>query len=201
MIELPPLAPAQFCAFSWQCPYLKGSLCPKGDYCLPSTGDWLHEELFATLYMGWNELGLSVFVSARGRTGADSVELFFDTRDAKTKIYASKFCHQFLFTPDEQNGTHGREITRFRGDDIHRLADPHDLSVAVESDDTSYTLTVHIPAASLHGYDPHQFPRLGFTYRISRAGAPAQHFSASSEEFAIDQYPSLWATIHLEGSG
>ena len=121
------------------------------------------------------------------------------TRDLKSKSHISKFCHQFVFTPDEKDGLHGRETTRFYNDDLHRLCDPEEISVSVESGSNSYILKIQIPAHCLYGYDPIQFPRIGFTYRINRADGSAQHFAASSEEYSIEQHPSLWATVKLAG--
>jgi hypothetical protein len=166
---------------------------------IPSTAELLGEDEFADLYMAWNEQKIALEVRVRQRTTDDSVELFFDTRDLKTKAHVSKFCHHFIFTPDEREGFFGREITRFRGEDIHRLADPSELIVQQQSDDSSYVLRIEIPAVCLHGYDPFQFQRLGFTYRVNRANQSAQHFAVASEEFAIEQQPSLWATLKLLG--
>jgi hypothetical protein len=122
-------------------------------------------------------------------------------RDLKTKSHVSKFCHHFVFTPDEKEGVHGKETTRFHSDDVHRLCDPDDLSVSVDAKESSYTLKIEIPAHCLFGYDPKQFPRMGFTYRIRRAKAPAQHFAVSSEEYPLEQHPALWATVPFIGGG
>ena len=48
---------------------------------------------------------------------------------------------------------------------------------------------------ALVGYDPDQFSRLGFTYRIT-AGSKRQHFSASSE-IGFEHDSSFWATVYL----
>ncbi len=198
--ELPSLSPVQFFALSWDCPHIKSDLRAGGEYRLPSTAELLGEEEFAELFLGWNEQKIALEIRVRGRSEGDSVELFFDTRDLKTKAQISKFCHHFVFTPDEKDGVFGREITRFRNEDIHRLCDPNSLIVDPISNDNSYTLRIQIPASCLFGYDPYQFQRLGFTYRINRAGQPPQHFAVSSEEFAIEQQPSLWATLKLIGA-
>jgi hypothetical protein len=197
--ELPALSPVQFFALSWDCPYLKGDLRVSGDHQIPSTVELLGEEEFAELFMGWNEQKIEMEVRTHRRTNRDSVEIFFDTRDLKTKAQVSKYCHHFIFTPDEKEGFFGREITRFRNEDIHRLCDPSELGVDVESDESSYILRIRIPAICLFGYDPFQFQRLGFTYRVNRADLPSQHFAVSSEEFNIEQQPSLWATCKLTG--
>jgi hypothetical protein len=197
--EIPALSPIQFFAVSWDCPYLKGEWKAASDRRIPSTAELLGEETFADLYMGWNEQKIAIEARVKERSAEDSLELFFDTRDLKTKAHASKFCHHFIFTPDAVDGFFGREITRFRGEDVHRLADPKELTVATDSDDSSYILRIEIPAVCLHGYDPLQFLRLGFTYRVNRSSKPAQHFAVSSIEFAIEQQPSLWATVQLTG--
>ena len=193
--ELPSLSPVQFFALSWDCPYFKKEF--SSEHRLPSTAELLGEEEFAQLFMGWNEQKMVLEIRVNDRTPDDSVELFFDTRDLKTKAQVSKFCHHFIFTPDEKEGVYGREITRFRNEDIHRLCDPNDLMIEPKSSDHSYVLHIQIPAACLFGYDPHQFQRIGFTYRINRASRPSQHFAVSSEEFAIEQQPSLWGSLKL----
>ena len=192
--ELPALSPVQFFLLSWECPYLKG-----GE--LPNVSDFCAEEFFADLFMAWHEEKITIEVRVRGRTEDDAVELFFDTRDLKTKSHVSRFCHHFVFTPDEREGGHGRETTRFSGDDVHRLCDPEDLTVLVDAKESSYTLKIEIPAHCLFGYDPRQFPRMGFTYRIRRAKAPAQHFAVSGDEYSLEQHPSLWATVIFTGGG
>jgi hypothetical protein len=197
--ELPALSPVQFFALTWDCPHMKIALKCTSDSRLPSAKDFLDEESFAEMYMGWNEQKILCEVRVKGRTEEDRVELFFDTRDLKTKTHVSKFCHHFSFTPDERQGSYGREITRFRSDDVHRICDPKDLKVDVKSDKDSYVLVIEIPAHCLYGYEPLQFQRLGFTYRISRSDGTPQHFAVSSDEFAIEQNPSLWATIKLAG--
>lgn len=197
--KIPVLSPVQFFAVSWDCPYLKEERRCTKNQRIPSTSGLSGEDEFADLYMGWNEQKIVIEARVRERSAEDSVELFFDTRDLKTRTQISKFCHHFIFTPDETEGAFGREITRFRGEDIHRLADPDELSVERESGDRSYVLRIGIPASCLHGYDPLQFRRIGFTYRINRANLPPQHFAFAAKEFAIEQHPSLWATVNLAG--
>ena len=112
--EITSLSPVQFFTLSWDCPYIKGPLKASSQYRLPHLGELLDEETFADLYMGWNEQGLSLEIRVKDRTPEDSIELFFDTRDLKSKAVVSKFCHHFVFTPDEKEGTFGREFTRLR---------------------------------------------------------------------------------------
>ena len=196
--EITTLSPVQFFTLTWDCPYVKGALKPSSQSKLPHLGDLLDEETFADLYMSWNEKGIELEIRVKDRTPEDSIELLFDTRDLKNKTVVSKFCHHFVFTPDERDGTFGKEISRFRNEDAHRLCEPQDLLVDVKGTESAYTLHITIPAHCLHGYEPRQFNRMGFTYRVNRDRLPAQHF-AVCEDFAIEQNPSLWATIRLLG--
>lgn len=204
--ELPALSPVQFFGLSVDCLFTKDSLKPDKAYLLPATADLLGEDTFADVYASWNVDKLCFFISSKVpfqsvgdgdfRNG-DSIELFIDTRDLKTKGVVSRFCHHFVFFPVQVQNFYGREITRFRGEDIHRLCHPEDLQVTPDLDDDSYSLSIEIPAACLHGYDPVSFPRIGFTYRINRIGAPPQHFAVSSEEYTIEQHPATWGTLKL----
>ena len=204
--DLPALSPVQFFGLSSDCLYLKHALTSDKTFLLPSTSDLLSEDYFADVYTSWNVDKLCFFIVSKVpfqnagdgdfRRG-DSVELFIDTRDLKTKGVVSRFCHHFVFFPVQVQNFYGREITRFRGEDIHRLCHPEDLQATPDLDDDSYRLSIEIPSACLHGYDPLSFPRIGFTYRINRTGAPPQHFAVSSEEYTIEQHPATWGTLKL----
>lgn len=204
--DIPALSPVQFFGLTSDCPYLKGTLKPSKVSLLPSTVDLLDEECFADVYAGWNFEKLAFHIDVHVpfqkigdgdfRKG-DSLELFIDTRDLKTKGVVSRFCHHFVFFPVEMQNFFGREITRFRNEDTHRLCHPEDLQVIPELHKDSYSLSIEIPTHCLHGYDPLSFSRIGFTYRINRADGPPQHFAVSSEEYIIEQHPATWGTLKL----
>lgn len=204
--DLPALSPVQFFGVGSDCFYLKEKAKLDRDFLLPSMSDLLNEESFADVYVGWSVDKLSFLIRVKSpfqSTGdgdfrkGDSVELFLDTRDLKTKGVISRFCHHFVFFPVQMQNFYGREITRFRGEDIHRLCHPEDLQVTPNLEDDDYELAIEIPATCLYGYDPLSFPRLGFTYRINRTGGAPQHFAVSSEEYAIEQHPATWGTLKL----
>jgi hypothetical protein len=205
--DMPALSPVQFFGLAYDCPFIKGSIKPEKGYLLPLTTDLLDEEAFADVYAGWNFDKLVFYVAVHRpfqkigegdfRKG-DSIELFIDTRDLKTKGVVSRFCHHFVFFPVETQNFYGREVTRFRNEDMHRLCHPEDLSVTPDLDDDSYRLSIEIPSTCLHGYDPLSFSRIGFTYRINRADGPPQHFAVSSEEYVIEQHPATWGTFKLQ---
>lgn len=205
--ELPSLCPVQFFGLSADCPFLaKGTRPTTKQSLLPSTAEMLDEEPFADVHAAWNFEGLHFYVKCKVpfqhigdgdfRKG-DSVELFIDTRDLKSKGVVSRFCHHFIFFAVQLQGCYGREITRFRNEDVHRLCHPEDLTIIPELSSHFYTLDIEIPAQCLTGFDPMSFPRIGFTYRINRTDAPPQHFAVSSEEYAIEQHPATWGTLKL----
>jgi hypothetical protein len=205
--DLPSLSPVQFFGISADCHYIRGSWKPDKHYLLPSTSDLLAEEPFADVYVGWNGEKFACLIHAKVpfqkidegdfRKG-DSIELFLDTRDLKTKGAVSRFCHHFVFFPVQVQNFYGREVTRFRSDDTHRLCHPEDLQVIPQIDANSYRMLIEIPSHCLHGYEPLSFSRLGFTYKINRTDGPSQHFAVSSEEYVIEQHPSTWGTLKLQ---
>lgn len=205
--ELPSLCPVQFFGISADSLFLgKGSLKPDKRYLLSSTSHLLDEDVFADVYTAWNFEKLFFFVDVHlpfqslgdgDIRNGDSFELFIDTRDLKSKGTISRFCHHFIFYPAEMQGFYGREATRFRNEDVHRLCHPEDLNVIPKIKADSYSLEIEIPAQCLTGFDPMNFPRLGFTYRVNRTDGPGQHFAVSSEEFSIEQHPATWGTLKL----
>lgn len=216
MFEEPPiqLTPAGFFALGFDCrrlpaagkgsdPYPMPSF-PK--YELPDTSFLCHERSFADVAMGWSEDGLAFQIKAKTSPvqpsfpaieNGDSVELMIDTRDLKTAGFNTRFCHHFFFLPQSIEGHTAGEITHFRTEDTHPLCDGSDLYTTTKATGKEYTMKIFIPAKCLHGYDPRQFDRLGFTYRINRFSGPSQHFSVVTAEYLIDQQPSLWSSIRL----
>jgi hypothetical protein len=184
--EVRALLPIQGFAITWNCGKKKKEL--------PLTSELLEEEPFAHISLAYSQDSFFVWVDVYeppGEAGKDSVELFIDTRDSDRPAL-SRFCHHFFFTLEE-----ARELTRFRGDEVHPLADPADFKWESEVTKKGYRISVELTSNLLHGYDPSSFDRLGFTYRINRSSGPSQHFSVSSHEFSIEQNPSTWATIVL----
>jgi hypothetical protein len=166
---------------------------------LPSTGQLCIEDHFADVYAAWSREGLSFLFDVRATLGEeDSVELFIDTRDIKNAGFNHRFCHHFVFLPEPIEGEQAYEATHFRTEDTHPLCDPKELSVAVTPKKKGYKMEVEIPSSCLHGYDPEQFDRIGFTYRINRSGDTSQHFSVISAEFDLEQTPSLWSRVRLQ---
>jgi hypothetical protein len=200
------ITPVNFFSLRCKCHYWNGKGALDKKHRLPSTATLCSEEPFAEVSMGWNEEGIAIQVEVDKAVDqsfypaierGDAVELFIDTRDLKSASFNTRFCHHFFFLPEAVDGKTAGEITRFRTEDSHPLCPAADLRVTTHAKRSSYTLNIFLPAHCLVGYDPDQFDRLGFTYRIHRVGGDPQHFSVSSSEYAIDQQPSLWSSVEL----
>ncbi len=164
------------------------------------------EESFATVSLGWSLEGVFAHVVVDQPyhrsfypdvTKGDSVEFFIDTRDIKTSGYNTRFCHHFYFLPEAFEGHHAGEVTRFRTEETHQHCEPNLLKVSIRLRKDHYAMEIFIPSECLYGYDPDQFDRLGFSYRVNRPDGPPQHFSAASDEYKVQEQPSLWSSLRL----
>ncbi len=202
--ELVPLVPVHFVQIQADC-FAGKRLSDK--HRLPDLSKLNGLRSFADLSIGWSEEGVRMRVVIEGAFNepdfpnfqtADSIELFFDTRDVKTTGYNTRFCHHFYFLPEavqhDGNRIVAGEATRFRTEDVHALCDGDKLEIKKGK---KGIFEIFIPAECLHGYDPGQFNRMGFTYRINRINNTSQYFSANDEDFSIEQQPSLWASLKL----
>jgi hypothetical protein len=207
--EIFPFPPASFLHVAVDVEPYKGFVKSpyKKPFLLPNTDVLLDEESFAKVSLSYSSEGLflSVLVEKAFENvtfpsveQGDSFECFLDTRDLKTAGSIHKFCHHFVFFPKEIGDKKGCELTKFRGDDAHPLCDSSLLNVETTFKKQSYEMLICIDREALYGFDPHSFNRLGFTYRINRVGGEPQHFNLSSRDYAIEKYPSLWASLKLK---
>src|SRR3990167_3562881 len=202
--DLPPISPSSFFHVSASIP--RWDKKKKKHTYLPDTSGLLSEDLFARAALYWDEAGLSFHVDVQkpveevffpGCAKGDGVELFIDTHNLKATHSITPFSHHFVFLPMEVDGIQGEEVTAFRGDDKHELADPHHFVIKTTLKKREYTMDIEIPKEALYGYDPDDFASLGFTYRINRYKGKPQHFAVSSTFFSIEKHPELWATLYL----
>ncbi len=163
---------------------------------------------FGDVYVMWDEAGLyvGVFVGAKaGVTGnrrnplsGDALILWIDTRDVHNVHRASRFCHEFIAIPrggpKDASTAWQYEIRRARAK--APICAETTLKTARKIAKTSYGLTLAIPASALNGYDPAEFPRIGFTYLIVDHDHRHQTWS-SPQRMPSDTDPSLWGTLEL----
>lgn len=211
MDDFVPITPINFFQISFDCykipvGFPKFTAANFKKYEVPDTASLCAEPSFAKVAMGWNVEGLEFFIQVNqpakrsnypAITKGDGVELLIDTRDVKTAGFNTRFCHHFFFLPEAVDGHVAEEITKFRTEDIHDLCNAKDLKLKTQIKHNSYILQIFIPTQCLYGYDPEQFDRLGFTYRINRPDGPSQHLSVVTDDYQIDQQPSLWSSVKL----
>lgn len=175
-------------------------------YRLPDLTSLCGEQSFAEVYMGWSPEGVAIHLLSQEPfkrvnypdvTRGNSLEVFIDTRDVKTSGFNTRYCHHYYCLPNHDDGHQAGELTHFRTEDAHEWCNSEDLQFKASLHSSSYSLTLFIPAHCLVGYDPENFDRMGFAYRVNRAVGAPQHFCAVSGEFAIEQQPSLWSTLRL----
>jgi hypothetical protein len=166
---------------------------------------------FADVRLAWNDLGLGLQVEVRGKEnvprgdvarprGSDGVTLWLDTRDARTSHRASRHCHQFHFLA--AGGGAERDEPAVGQTKINRaledapLAPAGSVPLRVTSRRQGYLLEAFLPAAVLHGYDPEQYPRLGFFYSI-RDDELGEQVLSVGPEFPFWEDPTLWSGLEL----
>lgn len=178
------------------------------NYLLSDTGWLMGEKHHFRLHMGWSEKGLYFFVRVEGKfdqpsypdlTEGDSLELFIDTRNRKDSGFNTKFCHHFFFLPKSVEEHQKGEITRFRTEDAHPLSDADDITMESEGTTKGGKFKIFLPASVLVGWNPSEFPQVGFSCRLNRHFSEPEHISAKTQEYPIEQDPSLWASCKLEG--
>ena len=203
--DVPSLRPIHFFRLSGELSHAeKLTKLFKKPFLLADTSDLTNEDIFADVSIAWNAKGLLCSVRVHqpfqesffpNVTRGDAFELWVDTRDLKTAGSCTRFCHHFVFFPNESDPS--QEITRLRAEEMRPMADPDDLFVSTEFGKKSYTMDITLSRDALFGYDPDQFQRLGLTYRVSRKGGDPQNFAVSSHEYPIERHPALWASFAL----
>lgn len=176
---------------------------------LPRLCELENNDGFGDVYVMWDKAGLyvGVFIGTKKRvTGnrrsplaGDALILWIDTRDVHNIHRASRFCHQFIAIP--RGGAKDVSIAWQYGIRRAREKVPicaeSTLKTARKIMKTSYGLTLAIPAVALNGYDPAEFPRLGFTYLIVDHEHRHQIWSCPPD-MPFDTDPSLWGTLELK---
>jgi hypothetical protein len=166
---------------------------------------------FADVRLAWNELGLGVQVEVRGKDkapqgdaarprGSDGVTLWLDTRGARGGHRASRYCHQFHFLaagagPDHDEPAFAQSKINRALEDAPHVA-PAEVALLVRPIRGGYRIEAFLPAAALNGYDPEQYPRLGFFYSV-RDDERGEQLLALTPEFPFWEDPSLWSVLEL----
>ena len=182
---------------------------------IPSFGEVEGKKLFADVRAAWNGKGLSFTLRVTGKTqtcwcraerleDSDGLNLWIDTRDTKNIHRASRYCHHFVFLPFGDGPKQESPIARMapinRARDNPKTIPGGVLGVRSERLADGYLLQAHVPATALTGYDPGEYPRLGFSYAVVDRELGWQTFTVGPE-FPFTEDPSLWGSLELEKGG
>ncbi len=174
-------------------------------------GHFDDQDPYADVRVAWCDDGLLVTCAVTGKEKSlwcrstqilesDSVQLWIDTRNTHNVHRATGFCHWIVLMPAGDGPRNDRpmstmlKINRSKDDPptMNRLPIP----VAATRTKGGYTLRAHIPAACLHGWDPAEHRRIGFSVAVIDRELGWQTLG-SGPEFPITEDPSLWHTIEL----
>ena len=200
-------APCQYSAENWSARGL--SLAEK--HRLPCFGELEGKPTFAEVRVAWNEKGLTLNVTVRGKQqpvwcrdsrieDSDGVQLWIDTRNTQNIHRAGRFCHRFALLPIGAGRRLDEPVAALlainRAKESPREIDHGALQIRTATRTGGYSLEAYLPASALTGYSPADQPAIGFTYAISDRELGGQTFTVSQDlPFAED--PSLWATLDL----
>jgi hypothetical protein len=178
---------------------------------LPSLSELEGQSPFADVRAAWSEHGLLFFVRVAGKrrppvcdprrlTESDGLQVWIDTRDTHNVHRASRFCHRFVCLPlgggRRRDEPIADQLLINRARENARPVRPSDLKCRSQPRVDGYLLELGVPAAALTGYDPSEYPRLGFTYLVLDQELGEQTFSVGGE-LPYDEDPGLWGTLEL----
>jgi hypothetical protein len=166
---------------------------------------------FASVYVTWNDDGLYVGCQVEGKSRSprcdpkqfwkgDNLRLMTDMRDTRDIRRATRFCQHFYFLP-LGGGSDGSEPVAGSAK-VHRatqdapLAPAGSIVIASRVHHAGYSLTAHVPARGLAGFDPAENPRIGLYYMVEDAELGQQYLTVGDDfNWWVDQ--STWATALL----
>ena len=171
----------------------------------------LRDKLSYNFRIGWNEAGLVFSLAVSGKKQSlwcrttqpdesDGIQICLDTRNVKDIHRATRFCHRLLFMPigGGRDQTHPTAFWL----PIHRAKEhpnPIDLSqVKMQShvSATEYRLNVVLPGKILTGFDPDEYPNLGFHF-VAMDREYGNSYFLVAPPLPHDQDPSLWGTLTM----
>lgn len=180
-------------------------------HVLPNLGEIEHVSSRVQVRAGWNEEAFAaqfrVFDPrllawlAKGR-GAVSISVWINTRAVQGIHRATKFCHWFEI--EASKGRTGLGETRVNWRAIPRAKETPNspppqtviANVTLDPNRQHYSVSALFRRESLTGYDPREYPQIGFNYEVKHAAEESTTFSAGAPLRYQDD-PSLWITLDL----
>lgn len=133
---------------------------------------------------------------------SDGLHVWIDTRNSRDVHRATRFCHRFVFAPlgrgakSERPFASWAPINRAR-ENSHPPSEKL-LGVAARVTATEYELQAAIAWQALTGYDPADFPVMGFFAAVVDRELGWQTIGLSPP-YPVAEDPSLWLELSLSG--
>ncbi len=180
-------------------------------YVLPRIDRLCGNKSFGELRGAWCKKGLVFQLTVTGKTQypwcrptrideSDGFYLWLDTRNSPGIQRATRFCHQFVFTAMGGGPRQDRPIGALLS--IARAKEnPHEVAggmIQLRSRlaRNGYQLMVGISSIALTGFDPLEYPRLGFHYAIADRELGWQALTVG-RDLPAEENPSLWSEMEL----
>jgi len=166
---------------------------------------------FASMQAAWNEDGLGLIGSVRGRTArptgnrhspdaSDGFEVWIDTRPAGNVRRATEYCHRLACLPVDEENDGAPSIISLpipQQRDIRGEFQPQTAQLRGHFVKDGYDLEVWIPGSQLYGYaQTNELRQLGF-YSLFRDTTQGEQPLTVSDEFPFVWDPSLWVRLEL----
>ena len=174
---------------------------------LESTG--LQDKLLYDFRIGWHETGLffSLIVSDKKQSlwcrssqpdESDGIQICLDTRDIKDIHRASRFCHRLFFMPvgggRDQSQPLAFWLPIHRAKEHPNAVDLSQIKMQSSTGTEGYRLNVFLPGRVLTGFEPAEYPNLGFHFAVMDREYGNSYFLVAPP-LPHDQDPSLWGTL------
>lgn len=182
-------------------------------FLLPPLYEMDGEKPVGAVYAAWDEAGLYVACRVEGKREqpqceparfwkSDGLRLMTDMRDTRTIHRATRFCQQFYLMP--AGGGPERDAPVAGSAAIHRATEnapavpAGTITISARVGDAGYSLTAHLPAKALYGFDPAEHQRIGLFYMLEDSELGQQSLTVGDDlNWWVD--PSTWPTAVLAG--
>jgi hypothetical protein len=124
----------------------------------------------------------------------DSFEIAIHTRPRSFPSTMGRCGHLFLCFPAPVQGVLAKEITKFRGGEMHSLCAPSEIEVEPFLFDDGYHMSLFLSSSILYGYDSADASWIGFSYKANRKEGVSQ---CLTDVDSFGTIPSTWSWARL----
>ncbi|MCL2005172.1 MAG: hypothetical protein FWG73_03310 [Planctomycetaceae bacterium] len=205
--------------FRFPCQYAAKDALLDKTYRLPNVNQIEDADLPSKLpydfRIAWNETGLRFSLNVSGKTQSlwcratrqdesDGIEICIDTRDIKDVHRASRFCHRLMFMPigsgRDQLQPSAVWLPIHRAREHPKAIDLSQIKMKSDVRPDGYQLDVSLPGKVLTGFEPLEYPNLGFHFAVLDREYGNSYF-LTSPPLPHDNDPSTWGTLAMADKG